>query len=174
MLRTFIEGFQPEGFRDELRDPLPTVAEVQEQRESEQERFQLNLLVEIKQIIAERRQKGLPAKVSEDIEFELRARFQSKQRSARRGERLGDRLLSSTKLRFKKWVRSIHVEDMMASIATMFYACDYSTKPSFWSVYNQLPGVSLQLPEDLARYSRFRLMSVCLHLQLYKTHFQNH
>ena len=130
MLRTFISGFGPQGWRDELRDPLPTEDEILEQRQHEQELSELGLPEEIKKIMAERRQRGLPVRAPEDIELELRGRLEAKQRVARRGERLGDRLLAFSKLRFKKWVRSIHVEDMMASIATMFYACDYSTKPN--------------------------------------------
>ena len=81
-------------------------------------------------IFAERRLASMPAAEIEELKKELGQRHSRRQVGLRRGVYVGDRLLSPLQRRFKGWVRGMVVEAMHASIAAMFYACDYATKPN--------------------------------------------
>ena len=77
-----------------------------------------------------RARKNLSVVSATEIENELRrARNYHKVRS-RRGHLVGDRALPRLVLKFKQWVRTLVLESHVSSIAAMFYACDYSTKPN--------------------------------------------
>ncbi len=61
---------------------------------------------------------------------ELRRKYEKRRAESWRGTHIGDRFQPRRKRRFKKWVRNMAIEAMTASIAAMFYACDYATKPN--------------------------------------------
>ena len=65
-----------------------------------------------------------------DTATDLRLRYESRKAAANRGRRIGDRVGPAAKRHLTKWVRSMIVEAMSATIAATFYACDYSTKPN--------------------------------------------
>jgi len=132
MLRTFPDGFRAEGGPDKLRDALPTEAEWQKELEVERARFEADLPGRVAAIREQQQSKNLPVKAPQELTEELRAKFLKEDPGERacRGVRLGDRVLPRPARRFKNMVRNMIRESMASSIATMFYACDYATKPN--------------------------------------------
>ena len=128
MMRTFDYGFH-EG-RDELRDAPITENELSEEQYRMDGEFEASLATKIRELQKERNSKGLPDLSNEDLEARLRREYEKVKQHLRKCFRSGDRLLSPVERRFKKHIRSFMVESMASSLATTFYACDYSTKPN--------------------------------------------
>lgn len=129
MLRTFTDGFDP-GRRDALRDAPVTDADIEEEERRRDAAFEAELPGRIQKLQAERQKKGLPRKAHDELEAGLRSAHQFRIIASRRGECIGDRLLSPAERRFKQYVRAMLVEAMAATQASTFYACDYPTKPN--------------------------------------------
>ena len=130
MMRTFDNGFNDFECRDELRDAPLSDAELAAQELRRDAEFEAGLPSKVRAVQDELRNQDRRARPAEDIEAKLRRTHAANQAEQHRGIHIGDRVLSRTKRRFKMWLRSMHVESMASSIAAMFYACDYSTKPN--------------------------------------------
>jgi hypothetical protein len=130
MERTFHNGFDDYECRDELRDPPLSDAELAAEDSQRDADFEAGLPSQVRAVREELRAQGKKLKPAEDIEAELRRVHEAHKANCDRGTHVGDRFLPRTKRRFKMWLRSMHVESMASSIAAMFYACDYSTKPN--------------------------------------------
>jgi len=130
MQRTFYHGFRSDGSRDELRDPLLTNSDLQQMDEEAHKRFEAELPSMLASHKEWRASKGLPAKPDEDLLKQLRHKHHRVLAAALRNTRLGDRILPKAVRRFKRMVHRMVRESMASSIAAMFYACDYATKPN--------------------------------------------
>ena len=129
MRRTFVSGLAGPRVRDELRDPPLSDEALAEQERQADAAFAANLPALISAAQQERKKKGQLEQTDEQVGADLRRQYESQKDAAKRGTRVGDRLLSPQKRRFKKWVHSMVVEAMQSSIAASFYCLLY-TSPS--------------------------------------------
>jgi len=130
MLRTFPDGFRTDGTPDKMRQALPSEAELREEAKLDLARFEAELPSKVASMVEWRRARRMPPKSHEEVAQELREKRARNIAEASQGFRIGDRVMPQAARRFRRMAGQMVRESMASSIATMFYACDYATKPN--------------------------------------------
>ena len=119
MVRTLKYGYC--GMRDELRSAPLSPEEQAALDEQDDADFEAALPSKINAILDAKRRRSR-GKTEAELEEQLRAARARRRATSRRG--------GSAARKFASQVKSLVVEGMKNSMQSMFYACDYSTKPN--------------------------------------------